>query len=53
MARGKINCKIYPDENLEKIIGKEPVVPTEMIKRLWNYIKKHDLKKLDKDIVAK
>ena len=36
---------IYPDENLAKIIGSEPMKNTEMIKRIWKYIKENDLMK--------
>lgn len=45
MSRGKINLTICPDENLGKIIGNEPQAPTEMIRNLWIYIKKHNLSK--------
>jgi len=44
MAYGKFNMKIYPDENLSKILGSnKPIPPTEMTKLIWKYIKKHKL----------
>lgn len=35
--------RIIPDENLAKIIGKGPASPSEMTKKIWQYIKKHKL----------
>lgn len=43
MAYKKFNMTIKPDENLGKVIGKEPVSPPQMIKNLWIYIKKNNL----------
>jgi chromatin remodeling complex protein RSC6 len=34
---------IVPDEHLAKIIGKGKATPSEMTKRLWNYIKRNKL----------
>ena len=31
--------QIRPDEHLAKIIGKKPVSPAEMTKKLWQYVK--------------
>lgn len=45
MPRGIWKIKIRPDENLAKIIGKDDQTPSDMIKNLWKYIKKNDLKK--------
>lgn len=35
--------KIQPDDNLAAIIGKEAVAPSQMTKKIWEYIKKHNL----------
>lgn len=32
-------------ETLVKIFGNAPVTPSQMTKKLWNYIKKHKLSK--------
>ena len=32
-----------PSEALAKIVGKEPIPRSEMTKKLWEYIKKHNL----------
>jgi len=32
-----------PSEALAKIVGKEPLPRSEMTKKLWEYIKKHNL----------
>ena len=45
MSYGKINLTIVPDENLAKIIGNKPQPPTDMVRNLWIYIKKHKLAK--------
>jgi len=37
--------QITPDEHLAKIIGSGAVSPSEMTKKIWQYIKKHDLSK--------
>ena len=34
---------IVPDEHLSKIIGKGKVTPSEMTKKLWQYVKGHKL----------
>ena len=36
---------IKPDKHLAGIIGKTPVPPSKMTKKLWDYIKKHKLLK--------
>jgi chromatin remodeling complex protein RSC6 len=35
---------IKPDENLSKIIGNETIQTQDMLKKLWIYIKKNNLK---------
>ena len=37
--------QIKPDEALAKIIGKKPVSPAQMTKKIWQYIKKKRLAK--------
>jgi len=34
---------VQPDEKLAAIIGSEPVPRTEVTKKLWDYIRGHDL----------
>ena len=38
---------VQPDEALAAIVGSNPIPRTEIIKKLWEYIKKNDLQ--DKD----
>jgi flagellar protein FlaI len=35
--------KIYPDEALKEVIGNKPLSPSEMTKKVWNYIKSKKL----------
>lgn len=35
--------KIYPDEDLKEIIGNKPLSPSQMTKKVWNYIKSRKL----------
>lgn len=37
--------RIRPDANLAKIIGKSPVSPAQMTKKIWAYIKRKKLGK--------
>lgn len=37
--------QIKPDEKLAVIIGKNAVSPSEMTKKIWQYIKSHNLAK--------
>jgi len=39
MARGFGNYRIYPDDNLAKIVGSKPIKPSEMTRKIWEYIK--------------
>ena len=34
---------VTPDDALAAIVGKKPLPRTELTKKLWEYIKKHDL----------
>lgn len=34
---------IRPDEKLAAIIGKNALTPAQMTKKIWDYIKKHNL----------
>ena len=34
---------IQPDSALAEVVGKKPLPRTQVTKKLWNYIKKHDL----------
>ena len=34
---------VQPDEALAKIVGSKPLPRGELTKKLWDYIKKHDL----------
>jgi chromatin remodeling complex protein RSC6 len=36
---------IVPDENLAKIVGKKPLSPAQMTKKIWQYIKRKKLAK--------
>ena len=47
----KINMLPYikPDAALGAVIGTDTVQVSEMLKRLWNYIRSHDLKIAYKD----
>ena len=34
---------VQPDDALAQVVGSEPMPRTEITKRLWDYIKKHNL----------
>ena len=34
---------VKPSDALAKVVGKEPIPRTEITKKLWEYIKKHNL----------
>jgi chromatin remodeling complex protein RSC6 len=34
---------VQPDEALAKIVGSDPLPRTELTKKIWEYIKKHNL----------
>jgi len=35
--------KVKPDKNLQPILGKKSLSPPQMTKKVWSYIKKHNL----------
>jgi len=35
--------QVKPDEAFGKIVGNKAVTPSEMTKKIWQYIKKHKL----------
>jgi chromatin remodeling complex protein RSC6 len=39
--KGKTQLLITPDENLSKIIGSKPLIPSQITKNLWIYMKKN------------
>jgi upstream activation factor subunit UAF30 len=42
-ARGGITKPVQPDAQLAAVVGSDAVPRTELTKRVWDYIKKHDL----------
>jgi chromatin remodeling complex protein RSC6 len=34
---------VTPDETLAAVVGKDPLPRTEITKRIWNYIREHNL----------
>ncbi|MFZ3483729.1 SWIB/MDM2 domain-containing protein [Sphingomonas sp. 3-13AW] len=42
-ARGGIAKPVTPSEDLAKITGKDPLPRSEVVSKMWEYIKKHDL----------
>jgi chromatin remodeling complex protein RSC6 len=42
-ARGGITAPVTPSPELAEIVGKEQRPRSEMVSRIWDYIKKHDL----------
>ncbi len=43
MANSAFAKPLTPSPALEAVIGKGPFPRTEVVKKLWEYIKKHDL----------
>ncbi len=43
MANAAFMKKLQPDEALAKIVGSAPLPRTEVVKKLWVYIKKNSL----------
>lgn len=39
---------VQPDEKLAAVIGNEPLPRSELVKKLWEYIRKHGLQDKDK-----
>jgi chromatin remodeling complex protein RSC6 len=42
-ARGGITAPVTPSPELAEIVGKDDLPRSEMVKKVWDYIKKHDL----------
>ena len=42
-ARGGIAQQVTPSAELAAIVGNEPLTRAELTKRVWDYIKSHDL----------
>lgn len=42
-ARGGITAPVTPSEDLAPITGKEPLPRSEVVSKMWAYIKKNDL----------
>lgn len=35
--------KIYPDENLSRVVGSEPLINKDFLRKIWSYIKDNQL----------
>lgn len=42
-ARGGITAPVTPSPELAEIVGKDDLPRSEVVKKVWEYIKKHDL----------
>jgi chromatin remodeling complex protein RSC6 len=42
-ARGGITAPVTPSADLAEVVGKEDMPRSEVVKKVWEYIKKHDL----------
>ena len=42
-ARGGITAPVTPSPELAEIVGKDDLPRSEVVKKIWEYIKKHDL----------
>jgi len=42
-ARGGITAPVTPSAELAEIVGKDDLPRSEVVKKVWDYIKKHDL----------
>jgi chromatin remodeling complex protein RSC6 len=42
-ARGGITAPVQPSEELAEIVGSDKLPRSEVVKKVWDYIKKHDL----------
>lgn len=42
-ARGGITAPVTPSSELAKIVGQKDMPRTEVVSKMWGYIKKHDL----------
>ncbi len=43
MANEKFMKPLTPDTDLAAIVGSNPLPRTEVVKKMWDYIKKNDL----------
>jgi len=41
--RGGISQQVKPDAALAEIVGSDPITRADLTKKVWDYIKKHDL----------
>ncbi|WP_375272523.1 SWIB/MDM2 domain-containing protein [Sphingomonas sp.] len=42
-ARGGITAPVTPSDDLAEIVGKDDLPRSEVVSKVWEYIKKHDL----------
>lgn len=42
-ARGGITAPVQPSDDLAAIVGKDPLPRSEVVSKVWDYIKKNDL----------
>ena len=42
-ARGGLAQKVQPDAQLGKVTGTSPMTRSEITKKVWDYVKKHNL----------
>ena len=42
-ARGGLAQKVQPDATLGKVTGTSPLTRSEITKKVWDYVKKHNL----------
>lgn len=42
-ARGGITAPVTPSAELSEIVGSDKLARSEVVKKVWDYIKKHDL----------
>lgn len=42
-ARGGLAQKVQPDSMLAKVVGSQPMTRSEITKKVWDYVKSHNL----------
>jgi chromatin remodeling complex protein RSC6 len=42
-AKNALSKPVQPDATLAAVVGKDPLPRTELTKKLWEYIRKHEL----------
>jgi upstream activation factor subunit UAF30 len=42
-TKNALSKPVQPDEALAAVVGKDPLPRTELTKKLWEYIRKHEL----------